>query len=81
MPGPESARRNGRDVRREQDLSELPQRTERRQWLLSKYVEHRAAQPSVPQTYDERLFIQQRAARHVHDDRRARQQIQTLAVE
>ena len=46
--------------------------------LLFEHVEHRAAQPSVPQAYDERLVVQQRAARDVHHDRRARQQIQPL---
>ena len=35
-------------------------------WLLFEHVEHRAAQPSVPQAYDERLVVQQRAARDVH---------------
>jgi len=40
-------------VRREQNLSELPQGTERPQRLLAKHVKHRAAQPSVPQAYDE----------------------------
>src|SRR5689334_9168966 len=64
-------------MRSEENLWNLPERARRRQWLAAKDVEHRAAQATIAEAFDEGVVVQHRSARHVDDDRRPRQQVET----
>src|SRR5204863_8366156 len=75
LAGPEPARRYRRDVRREENLWNLPERTRQRQWLAAKYVEYRAAQATIAKAFDDRVVVEHRSARHIDDDGRPRQQV------
>src|SRR5207248_3261579 len=65
-----------RDVWREQNLWNLPERARRRQGLAAKDVEDRAAQATIAKAFDEGVVVQHRSARDIDDNRGARQQVE-----